>query len=108
VVIDLDVVTCGSGSNRTTCYHPVVRFVTAREQVIEFTSNLDVGYRVGDSVRVRYDPDNPRHARLDTAWARVGSAFLDILILVVGLAVVLAGGLWFRGEVRRVWRPAGG
>jgi hypothetical protein len=110
VVIDLDVETCGSGSNanRRTCYHPVVRFVTAREQVIEFTSNLDVGYRVGDSVKVRYDPDNPRHARLDTAWARLGSGFLDIFLLVVGLAVVLGGGLWFRSEVRRVWRPAGG
>jgi len=108
VVIDLDVETCGSGSNKTTCYHPVVRFVTAREQVIEFTSNLDVGYRVGDSVKVRYDPDNPRHARLDTAWARLGSGLLDIFLLVVGLAVVLGGGLWFRSEVRRVWRPAGG
>lgn len=108
MVIDLDVVTCGSGSNRTTCYHPVVRFGTAREQAIEFTSNLDVGYRVGDSVTVRYDPDNPRHARLDTVRARIGDGFLDILILVVGLAVMLGGGLWFRGQVRRMRRPAGG
>jgi hypothetical protein len=61
VVIRVKSVTCekGSGSNRrtTTCHHPVVRFVTDREEVIEFTSNLDVGYGVGDSVRVRYDSE---------------------------------------------------
>jgi hypothetical protein len=113
VVIDLDVVTCGSGSNKTTCYRPVVRFVTAREQVIEFTSN--VGYRgiggigeysVGDSVKVRYDPDNPRHARLDSAWARLVSGFFDVVFLLVGLAVMLGGGLLLWREVRRVRRPA--
>jgi hypothetical protein len=108
VVIDLDVVTCGSGSNKTTCYHPVVRFVTAREQVIEFTSNVDAGYRVGDAVKVRYDPDNPRHARLDSAWARLVSGFFDVVFLLVGLAVMLGGGLLLRREVRRVRRPAEG
>jgi len=41
VVIRVDTVTCGSGSNSRRCYRPVVRFVTAREEVIEFTSNLD-------------------------------------------------------------------
>jgi len=29
VVIRVDTVTCGSGSNKGTCHHPVVRFVTA-------------------------------------------------------------------------------
>jgi uncharacterized protein DUF3592 len=108
VVIDLDAVTCGSGSNKTTCYHPVVRFVTAREQVIEFTSNVDAGYRVGDSVKVRYDPGNPRHARLDSAWARLVSGFFDLVFLLVGLAVMLGGGLLLRREVRRMRRPAEG
>ena len=111
VVIDLAVRSCGSGSNRTTCYHPAVRFVTAREQVIEFTSNVGYSwgrYSVGDSVKVRYDPVNPRHARLDAATDRVASGLLDAVLLVGGLAVVLGGGLWFRGEVRRAWRPAGG
>jgi hypothetical protein len=98
VVIDLDVVTCGSGSNKTTCYHPVVRFVTAREQVIEFTSNVDAGYRVGDAVKVRYDPDNPRHARLDSAWARLVSGFFDVVFLLVGLAVMLGGGYCSGGK----------
>jgi hypothetical protein len=115
VVIDLDVETCGSGSKTTTCYHPVVRFVTAREQVIEFTSNVGsrgiggIGeYSVGDSVKVRYDPDNPRHARLDSAWDRLVSGFFDVVFLLVGLAVMLGGGLLLRREVRRMRRPAEG
>ena len=64
VVIRVETST-GTGANRGTTHHPVLRFVTAREEVIEFTSDLDVGYRVGDSVKVRYDPESPRHARLD-------------------------------------------
>ena len=34
--------------------------------MIEFTSNLDVGYRVGDSVKVRYDPERARAMRGST------------------------------------------
>jgi len=101
VVIRVDTVTCGSGSKtRRTCDHPVVRFVTARGEVIEFTSNLDVGYGVGDSVKVRYDPENPRHARLDSVRARVGSAVLDGIMLLGGLALTLVGGLFLWGIVR--------
>jgi Protein of unknown function (DUF3592)/WD domain, G-beta repeat len=105
VVIGLDI----SSSNGKTTHHPVVRFVTAREQVIEFTSNVYAGESVGDSVKVRYDPNNPRHARLDSGSARVASGFFDILFLLVGLAVALGGGVlfwWFGGEVGRVRRPA--
>jgi hypothetical protein len=105
VVIGLDI---RSSSGGKTTYHPVVRFVTAREQVIEFTSNLGGGYgsySIGESVKVRYDPNKPRHARLDSVSDRAWSGFFDILFLLVGLAVTLGGGLWFRGEVRRL-RPA--
>ena len=102
VVIRVETVTSGPGANRSASHHPVVRFVTAREQVIEFTSNLNVGYRVGDTVKVRYDPENPRHALLDSARARVGSGVLDIIMLLGGLLLTLVGGvlLWgvFRGE----------
>ena len=95
-VIRVETASCGSGSKSRTCRRPVVRFVTAREEVIEFTSNLDVGYGVGDSVEVRYDPANPRHARLDSLRARIGSAVGDGLMLLGGLVLTLVGGglLW--------------
>ncbi len=109
VVIRVDTATCGSGSHTHTCHHPVVRFVTAREEVIEFTSNLDVGYGVGDSVKVRYDPENPRHARLDSLRARVWSGVLDVVGVLGGLVLTLVGGLllWVLRGVVRGEPPAG-
>jgi hypothetical protein len=100
VVIRVETGRAGTGANRHTTHQPVVRFVTAREQVIEFTSNLDVGYRVGDSVRVRYDPESPRHARLDSARAQIGSGVLDVIMAIGGLALTLVGGLLLWGVVR--------
>jgi Protein of unknown function (DUF3592) len=106
VVIDSESRRCGTSRDPSTCYRTVVRFVTAREQVIEFTSNVNTGYSVGDSVKVRYDPDNPRHARLDAARVGVQSGLGNVVILVLGLFVTLLGSQWFRWEVRRVRRPA--
>jgi hypothetical protein len=66
VVIDLETRSTSDGG---TVFHPVVRFVTAREQIIVFTSNVGTSppaHRIGDSVKVRYDLDNPCHARLDS------------------------------------------
>ena len=92
-VIRVDTVRCGSGSKSRTCNKPVVRFVTAREEVIEFTPFVDVGYGVGDSVDVRYDPGNPHHARLDSLLANIGSAVGDSVMLLFGrLLFTLVGG----------------
>jgi hypothetical protein len=91
----------GSGDERTyekvTAYYPVVRFVTASGQVVQYTD--DVGedppaYRVGDSVRVLYDPANPQKARLDTwssRWldATITTSMGIFFILVVGVFVML-------------------
>ena len=100
VVIRVETGSAGTGANRHTTHQPVVRFVTARDQVIEFTSNLDVGYRVGDSVKVRYDPESPRHARLDSARAQIGSGVLDVIMAIGGLALTLVGGLLLGGVAR--------
>jgi Protein of unknown function (DUF3592) len=56
VVIRVESVTTGSGSDRHTTYQPVVRFLTEREQVIVFTSNSGSSHSAGDRVKVRYDP----------------------------------------------------
>jgi hypothetical protein len=50
---------------------PVVRFTTADDEVVRFRSGTDAaGSRVGASVRVLYDPANPRDARVDLWLAR--------------------------------------
>jgi hypothetical protein len=53
----------GSGSRKhpidVTRNYPFVEFVTARGQVVQFQAD-DGSLRVGDSVRLVYDPANPR------------------------------------------------
>jgi hypothetical protein len=70
-VIDLErqVVTPGSAG----VYCPVVRFSTETGQVVEFTSehgSRPAMHKVGQTVRVRYDPLEPHQAEVDSALAR--------------------------------------
>ena len=79
-----------------TVFHPVVRFVSAREQAVQFKASEGSGdpfaYGVGDLVRVLYDPANPQDARLDTWASRWGDS---ITLGLVGLGLVVLGGLGF-------------
>jgi hypothetical protein len=76
-----------------TVYYPVVRFVTASGQVVEYTDNVGQkppAYRVGDAVRVLYDPANPQKARLDTWSSRW---FLATILTILGMFILLVVGL---------------
>jgi Protein of unknown function (DUF3592) len=93
-----------------TVFHPVVQFVTAREQPVRFQasegSSDPFAYGVGDSIRILYDPANPQDARLDTWASRWGDS---ITLGVVGLGLVFLGGLglWlFRSPGRAARRAA--
>jgi hypothetical protein len=88
----------------------VVRFVTAREQVVEFTSSsgsFPPAHRVGDSVKVLYDPDNPRKARIDSLSERMSGWFFAILSILGGLGLTLVGGIMVVDAVRPA-SPDGG
>ncbi len=80
-----------------TYFHPVVRFVTVPEQIVQFQASEGSAnpsdYRVGDSVRILYDPANPRNARLDTRFSRWGE---DITVIAVGLCFVVIGAVIYR------------
>ncbi len=90
----------GSGDRQryeeVTLYYPVVRFVTASGQVVQYTDDLGEdppAYQVGDSVRVLYDPANPQKARLDTSLSRWLDAavptIIGLVILVVSVVILL-------------------
>jgi hypothetical protein len=110
----------GSGDRtyyeNVTFFHPVVQFVTAREQVVRFQASEGhekrSTYQVGNSVRILYDPANPRDARLDTWFSRWGDPLIPVAI---GLVMVILVTVIYRSPGRAARRvapesphPAGG
>jgi multisubunit Na+/H+ antiporter MnhB subunit len=95
VVIRIEWMTTGSGSEQRTTDHPVVRFLTTREEVIVFTSSSGGGHSVGDSVKVRYDPNHPDRARLDSVGDRMWGVLGAVVLLLGGLVVMFWGGVLF-------------
>jgi hypothetical protein len=118
VVVDVDeavqqVRKRGSGDNwyyeDVTVFYPVIRFVTARGQAVEFRagegSSDPFAHGVGDPIRVLYDPANPQAARLDTWTSRWGDS---ITLVAVGLGLLVIGGVgsWLLRSPRRAARRA--
>jgi hypothetical protein len=107
VVIRIEWVTTGSGSEQHTTDHPVVRFLTERERVIVFRSSSGSGHSVGDPVKVRYDPNHPDRARLDSVGDRVWGVVMAVVLLLGGLVVMFWGGVLFvsaSAGTRLAWR----
>jgi len=79
-----------------TLYHARVRFTTREGRTVVFTSALgspDSPLERGHPVPVRYRPDHPEQAQVDTPWAWVVPAALGLLgglgLLVAGVVVYL-------------------
>lgn len=94
----------GSHSPRTNrgTYHPIIRFETESREAIEFMSNAGSNppsYRKGDMVTVRYDPNDPYTARVDSFI----SLWLPALIpCSLGLLFATAGGIMIGITIRSV------
>ena len=100
------------GTEETRVY-PVVQFLTAREQVVRFQAGPGSNpphHRIGGSIRVLYDPANPRHVRFDTWYNRLGEG-IGLIGSGLGVVVVIAGGcLLARSQARklRAWHRGAG
>ncbi len=80
-----------SGGERKTYFYPVVEFRTADGESVRFegsTGSNPSSYRVGDTVRVRYDPQTPQSAVIDS-WR-------DVLMPLI-IMIAIGGGLTFMG-----------
>jgi hypothetical protein len=104
-VVDIVSRTTTSGGERKTYFYPVVEFRTAGGESVRFegsTGSNPSSYRVGDMVRVLYDPQTPQSALIDSwdLWLPSGIfigvggffALMGILALLDALAVLLKWG----------------
>jgi hypothetical protein len=83
--------TSSSNRGRTYIFYPVVEFRTAEGEIIRFEGSSGSNppmYRVGDTVRVRYDPHIPQSAVIDSWW--------DVLIPLI-IMIAIGGALTYMG-----------
>jgi hypothetical protein len=74
-------------------YAPVFSFVTADGRTMTVTSRMSSSppeFRAGDAVPVRYDPRNPKNARIDTFWQMWGAETITGGLGAVACLVTLA------------------
>lgn len=84
-----------SKNSESVSYHPVVKFIDADGQVVEFTSSTGgsaSSYPLGDVVEVLYQPHNVEDAKIKSFFALWGAA---LLVAVLGAGFVLIGSIIF-------------
>lgn len=81
---------------RSTTYRPVVRYVTASGETIEFTSSSGSNppsYHPGETVEVLYRADNPYRARINGFFSLWGAAaicgFIGLLFVAIPGVILL-------------------
>lgn len=70
-------------------YYPVIRFKTARGEAIDFKSSTGSNpptYKKGAQVQVRYLPDNPYQAKIDSFFS-----IWFFCILAAGIGIIFSG-----------------
>jgi hypothetical protein len=104
-VIDLD--RSRSSSSSSTTYRPVVAFTTATGKRVEFTSSVGSSppsHRVGERVKVLYQPADPQSARLKSffhLWFGFLIVFaLGLVFAAIGLTMIFVRA---RGRKRSAW-----
>jgi uncharacterized protein DUF3592 len=83
------------GRRRTPMYFPVIRFTTADGATRSVESHTTQrGIRVGQTVRILYDPRNPTDVEIDAFWSHwavvtIASSFA-LILLGMGIAAFIA------------------
>jgi hypothetical protein len=90
-------------SNSSTTYRPVVEFTTATGKRIEFVSSVGSSppsHRVGEAVKVLYNPADPQSARIKSFF-QLWFGFLMVFVLGLVFAAVGLGMIFVRARGRK-------
>jgi uncharacterized protein DUF3592 len=90
-------------SNSSTTYRPVVEFTTATGKRIEFVSSVGSSppsHRVGEAVKVLYNPTDPQSARIKSFF-QLWFGFLIVFVLGLVFAAVGLGVIFVRARGRK-------
>jgi hypothetical protein len=91
IVVDLVMRVVNPGSAGIYC--PTVDFTTPAGQSVRFQSEfgtMPASHQVGQSIAVRYDPNNPQTAEVDSATSRwlVPGCMIGMGVLFLGMGLV--------------------
>ncbi|MBD1928846.1 DUF3592 domain-containing protein [Trichocoleus sp. FACHB-90] len=91
-----------SSSSKSSTYYPIVKFKTQKGESVEFQSSVGTyppSFRVGETVSVLYDANNPAEAEINSFWQLWFTAIFLLamggLFAGIGLSLI-AGPLAFR------------
>ena len=86
-------------------YCPIVEFNTSAGRPVRFQSDfgtMPASHSVGQGIAVRYDPENPQLAAVDSAvatWFVPGCTIaMGLLFLVMGVVFVVTGAVVLAGQ----------
>lgn len=102
-VTDLERSRSSSSSGSGTTYRPVVEFTTATGKRIEFVSSVGSSppsHRVGEAVKVLYNPTDPQSARIKSFF-HLWFGFLIVFALGLIFAAVGLGMIFIRARGRK-------
>lgn len=106
-VTDLERSRSSSSSGSSTTYRPVVEFTTATGKRIEFVSSVGSSppsHRVGEAVKVLYNPADPQSARIKSFFQLwfgfLIVFFMGLVFAAIGLGMILVRS---RGRQRAEW-----
>ena len=107
LVTDVRTRDMGHGGEVRLVRFPLLRFTTLDGQGVEteaFAGSTPAPAKVGQTVKVLYDPNEPRRARIETAIdtsALLSGCFIvmGILLFISGIAIALVVS-WLRNHIR--------
>jgi hypothetical protein len=74
-------------------YYPVVQFIAqdGRSRIVQMSAGSDSpDYEKGDEVTIRYNPDHPLEARIDSFWSSATLWILPVITGILGLGFLAA------------------